>query len=114
VRDIALTLDTCASHALAWGLGAAATGAVADDWISLPLDEHRAAKGGVARVLPAWLLSVPIFEFLRALAALRIGAHDFATDLWPATAGISYPGGSLGTLALMLVWRRWLVSTTPR
>jgi hypothetical protein len=113
-REIAFTLDTCAAHALSWGLGATATGAAASDWISLPLSEHRAAIGGVARVLPAWLLSVPLFEFLRALAAVAVGAHDLAADDWPALAGVTYPGGSVGTLGLMLVWRRWLVDTTPR
>jgi hypothetical protein len=113
-REIALTLDTCAAHAMAWGLASAATGAAAADWISLPLSEHRASVGGVARVLPAWLLSVPVFEFLRALAAVGVGAHDLAADDWPALAGVTYPGGSIGTLGLLLVWRRWLVDTTPR
>jgi len=113
-KEIALTLDTCASHVIAWGVAAAATGAIDDDWISIDVDEHGRAFGGVARVLPAWLLSVPIFEFLRSLAALGIGAHDVAQDDWPALAGVTYPGGSIGTLALMLVWRRWLVDSTPR
>jgi hypothetical protein len=31
-----------------------------------------------------------------------------------ALAGVTYPRGSVGTLGLMLVWRRWLVDTTPR
>ncbi len=54
--------------------GAAACGAADMDWRSLPEEEHAAAAGGVARVLPAWLLSVPIFEFLRAVAAVAVGA----------------------------------------
>mmetsp|Transcript_2013 Transcript_2013/g.5660 ORF Transcript_2013/g.5660 Transcript_2013/m.5660 type:complete len:411 (+) Transcript_2013:125-1357(+) len=111
-KEIAFTFDTCASHVVAWGVSAAASGALAEDWLSLPADEHASAPGGVARVVVAWLLSVPLFEFLRALAALSIG--PIADDTWPTAAGISYPGGSVGTLAMMVWWRRWLLDATPR
>ena len=70
-KEIAFTFDTCASHVVAWGVSAAASGALAEDWLSLPADEHASAPGGVARVVVAWLLSVPLFEFL--CAAARFG-----------------------------------------
>ena len=97
-KEIAFTFDTCASHVVAWGVSAAASGALAEDWLSLPADEHASAPGGVARVVVAWLLSVPLFEFL--CAAARFGPAAPAAPAVPAARAITLPTFPLAPLYL--------------
>ena len=114
--DLTIAFDNAAALALGWCVASIITGVCADDWLSLPADEHASSFLGVKGVLANWLIAAPLGQALKALAL-----YGVLTGGWSAVGEATLPAVDLpalantfaldvsGLLLSLTLWRRFLL-----
>ena len=109
---MAVAFDSALALALGWCLASVVTGVCSQDWLALSADEHAGSVLGVKGILSNWLLGFPLGEVIKALALYSVFAGGWASTpgVSPAEIASSVALDGAGTLVVITLWRRWLVT----
>lgn len=107
VQFVSIEEYSAAAITMAWLVGGAIGGAFDFDWLGRSAEEHRQSPLGLVGVVRGWLVAAPIAF---AMKAVGVAAVILPVGGWlelDAPTAVQDVGGML---AIIFVWRRWLLN----